>query len=197
MKALCATPGLRQRAVSAVCAALCIALAPVAAVPAEPLEYAVKAAFIYNFAKFVEWPTPSSGQASEQDGVFVIGILGQDPFGGALDEMVAGKTVRDKKITVKRFSNIEDAMNSHIVFIGHSEKETIARIIKRLDGAPVLTVSDIGRFAELGGMIELVIDQNRVRFAINVAAVEQAGLKPSSQLLKLARIVTSPVKAKE
>lgn len=170
-----------------------IALLPVQAEPLSPTEYQVKAAFIYNFAKFVEWPMGSSAQ----EATFVIGILGQDPFGGVLDEIVSEKTIRDKKITVKRFSRIEDAVSSNILFIGNSEKESMARIIKRLDSAPVLTVSDIGRFAEQGGMIELVIDQNRVRFAINVAATEQAGLKPSSQLLKLARIVAGPTKAKE
>src|SRR5205823_4131564 len=104
----------------------------------------------------------------------------------ALDEIVSGKKVRDKRITVKRFTKIEDAMNSSILFISNSEKENMGRIIKRLDGAPVLTVSDLERFAEQGGMVELMIDQNRVRFAINVAAAEQARLKPSSQLLKLA-----------
>jgi YfiR/HmsC-like len=169
------------------------ALLPGQAEPLSPTEYQVKAAFIYNFAKFVEWPMESSAK----DSPFVIGILGQDPFGGALDEIVSGKTVRDKKITVKRFSSIDDAMNSRILFISKSEKESMGQIIKRLDGASVLTISDIGQFAEQGGMIELVIDHNRVRFAINVAATEQAGLKPSSQLLKLARIVTSPAKAKE
>jgi hypothetical protein len=170
--------------------AFCITLAPRVLAADGPSEYAVKAAFIYNFAKFVEWPTESS----VQDSPFVIGILGQDPFGGALDEIVSGKTVRDKRITVKRFTKIEDAMSSSILFISNSEKENMGQIIKRLDGAPVLTVSDLERFAEHGGMVELMIDQNRVRFAINVAAAEQARLKPSSQLLKLAKIVT---KAKE
>jgi hypothetical protein len=182
-----------SRAKSVLLGVLCILLTSVMVAAAEPLEYAVKAAYIYNFAKFVEWPM----EPSTEDGAFVIGILGQDPFGGALDEIVLGKTIRDKKIAVKRFSRIEDATNSHILFIGNSEKESMAQIIKRLNGMPILTVSDIGRFAEQGGMIELVIDQNRVRFAINVASAEQAGLKPSSQLLKLARIITSPVKGKE
>ena len=169
---------------------LYILLAPVTVTAAEPSEYTVKAAFIYNFAKFVEWPA----ELSAKEGPFVIGILGEDPFEGALDEIVSGKTIRDKKIIVKRFSKIEDAMNSNILFISNSEKRSIARIIKQLTGTHVLTVSDIGEFAEQGGIIGLMVDQNHVRFAINVAVAEQAGLKPSSQLLKLARIVT---KAKE
>jgi hypothetical protein len=185
----------KSAAMAVFSAALCIALAIgiAAQVEAEPTEYNVKAAFIYNFAKFVEWPAESL--AGEKP--FVIGILGQDPFGGFIDETVLGKSVQDKKVIVKRFLKIEDATGCQILFISGSEKEDMAQIIKRLGHAPVLTVSDVGQFAERGGMIHLFMDQNRVRFAINVAAAEQAGLKPSSQLLKLARIVTKPVKAEE
>ena len=181
--------------VSAVLAVLCIALSlgVAARVGAESTEYSVKAAFIYNFAKFVEWPSESFAG----DKPFVIGVLGQDPFKRVLDEAVSGKTVREKRIVVKRVSRIEDATDCHILFISDSEKDDLARIIKHLDRLPVLTVSDVGRFADRGGMIQLVMDQNRVRFAINLAATEQTGLKPSSQLLKLARIVTKPVKAEE
>jgi hypothetical protein len=186
---------LYSRIKSVALAALCIALAlgVAAQVEAEPQEYSVKAAFIYNFTKFVEWPE----DLSAGDSPFVIGILGEDPFGGVLDETVSHKTVREKRIVVKRFSRIEDAKDCRILFISGSEKEDLSQIVKRLGHAPVLTVSDVGQFADQGGMIQLVMDQNRVRFAINVAATEQAGLKPSSQLLKLARIVTKPVKAVE
>ncbi len=148
-------------------------------------EYQVKAAFLYNFAKFVEWPA----EALSEDPSFVIGILGEDPFGRLIDEAVAGKTVRDKPIIVKRFSKIEDTGSAHILFISDSEVGNVSRIVKQMSRAPVLTVSDINRFAERGGMVQLETEQSRVRFAINVAAVERAGLKPSSQLLKLARIV--------
>jgi len=160
------------------------ALSPADARPQAP-EYQVKAAFLYNFAKFVEWPA----ELLANDPSFVIGLLGEDPFGPLLDEAVAGKTVRDKRIVVKRFSRLEDAAGAHILFISDSEAGNVSRIVKGLSRTPVLTVSDIERFAERGGMVQLETEQNRVRFAINVAAVERAGLKPSSQLLKLARIV--------
>ncbi len=163
------------------------ALFPAQAAPSSPTEYQVKAAFLYNFAKFVEWPA----EALSEGGPFVIGILGEDPFGSLIDEAVAGKTVREKRIIVKRLSKIEEAVDSHILFISDSERENVSRILKQLGHAPVLTVSDLGRFAEQGGMVQLVTEQNRVRFAINVAVVERAGLKPSSQLLKLARIINS------
>lgn len=162
-----------------------LALLPVHARPEEPTEYQVKAAFLYNFAKFVEWP--EEAMAGGQS--FVIGVMGRNPFGSDIDEAVAGKTVRDKPIVVRRFSKIEDAIGSHVLFISDSEAEDVVRIVRQLSRAPILTVSDLPRFAERGGMIQLLLEQNRVRFAINPAAIERAGLKPSSQLLKLARIV--------
>ncbi|WDT81882.1 MAG: YfiR family protein [Candidatus Manganitrophus sp.] len=165
--------------------AISVAFPPFEATSQTATEYQVKAAFLYNFAKFVDWPA----EALTNDPAFVIGILGNDPFGRLIDEAVAGKTVRDKPILVKRFSRIEEAAGAHILFISDSEAGNASRIVKQLSRAPVLTVSDSDQFAERGGMVELEMEQNRVRFAINVAAVERAGLKPSSQLLKLARIV--------
>lgn len=160
-------------------------LRPVHAQPLAAPEYQVKAAFIYNFAKFVEWPVEVLADGRP----FVIGIVGKDPFGNMIDEAISGKSVRDKKITVKRFSKVEEAVHSHILFISGSEEKHLHEIVKQLSRTPVLTVSDIDRFAGQGGMVQLVMDQNRVRFAVNVAAFERARLKPSSQLLKLARIV--------
>jgi hypothetical protein len=176
---------LKKISISVLLIWISLVLLPMQAQPVSPSEYQVKAAFLYNFAKFVEWPA----EVFQDNKPFVIGIVGHDPFGGLIDEAVSGKTVRDRKITVNRYSKIEDAANSHILFVAGSEGEEVARILKRLGKAPVLTVSDIERFAEEGGMIQLVTDQNRVRFAVNVAAVDRAGLKPSSQLLKLAQIV--------
>ena len=161
------------------------AILPAPASPVASTEYQVKAAFLYNFAKFVEWPP----EAFPDGRPFVIGILGQDSFGSALDEAVSGKTIRERKISVRRFSRLDEAADAHILFISDSEGEALPRILKRLGSAPVLTVSDLPRFAEQGGMVQLIMEQSRVRFAINVASVERAGLKPSSQLLKLARIV--------
>lgn len=158
---------------------------PVQAAPLALTEYQVKAAFIYNFAKFVEWPEEVMGDGRP----FVIGIVGQDPFGNFIDEAITGKRIREKKMTVRRFSRIEEAVDSHILFISGSEEKKMTGLLKGLGRAPILTVSDADRFAGQGGMVQLVMEQNRVRFAVNVSAFERAGLKPSSQLLKLARIV--------
>lgn len=158
---------------------------PAQAEPRTLIEYEVKAAFIYHFARFVEWPE----EVVRDGGSFVIGIVGDDPFGDLIDAVVSEKNVRDERMTVKRFSKIEEAADSQILFVSRSEEENLTEILKHLSRAPVLTVSDIERFAGKGGMVQLVMDQNRIHFAVNVAAFDRAGLKPSSQLLKLARIV--------
>ena len=158
-------------------------LPPAAA--AGPSEYEVKAAFLYNFARFVEWPLDASGV----DGTFVVTVLGRDPFGSALDDTLRGKKIDDKRVVVRRVSRSEDVGRSHIVFISDSEKDRLPAILKSLDAAPVLTVGDMNQFAERGGVIRFKVDQDRIRLEINVAAAQRSRLRISSQLLKLARIV--------
>lgn len=149
-------------------------------------EYQVKAAFLYNFARYVEWPAeafPPSGQP------FVVTVLGEDPFGPALDAVLKGRTIRDRNLSVRRAARLEDVGTSHILFIAGSEDEALARILRRLDAAPTLTIGESPHFAEQGGMVRFRKDRDRVGFEINVASTEKAGLRVSSQLLKLARIV--------
>jgi hypothetical protein len=157
-------------------------------------EYAVKAAFIYNFAKFVEWPPgalPSGGST------FNVCVLGQDPFGEVLDSTVAGKAIGGRMLAVERVASPSDAASCSIVFIGASEAANLARVLGRLQGTPVLTVGDLDRFADRGGMIGLFVENSRVRFAINTNAAERAHLRISSALLNLARIVSeTPAKGK-
>ena len=151
-----------------------------------PTRHQVQAAFLFNFAKFVTWPDyafQSSGNS------LVIGVLGEDPFGAVLEETIRDKTVMDKKLAVKRFARIQDAANSHILFLSSSEESHLQQILKGLEKATVLTVSDMGQFAERGGMIAFTVEDQKVRFNVNIEAVERAGLKMGSQLLKLARIV--------
>jgi hypothetical protein len=148
-------------------------------------EYSVKAAFLYNFAKFVDWPA----DAGNGTGAIVIGILGDDPFGGTLDQVVAGKTVNGSRLAVTRLKFGQDLRRCHILFIGASEHKRLPQIFQSLNGAGVLTVSDMEQFHQQGGMIRFVIEQSKVRFEINVAAAEKAGLKVSSKLLALAKSV--------
>ena len=160
------------------------ALHPAAA--AGPSEYEVKAAFLYNFARFVEWPLDAAGD----DRTFVVTVLGRDPFGSALDDTLRGKMIDDKRVVVRRALRSEDVGRSHIVFISDSESDRLPAILKSLEAAPVLTVGEMNQFAERGGVIRFKVDQERIRLEINVAAAQRSRLRISSQLLKLARIVS-------
>jgi hypothetical protein len=161
--------------------------APVRADSTTPTEYEVKAAFIYNFAKYVRWPEASTSETRKP---FVIGVIGRDPFGQALDDAIRGQSLQGRAVSVKRFGKVEEIADCDILFISSSEKNNLQRILEVLHKAPVLTIGDMDRFAERGGMINLTTEEARVRFEINVEAAERAGLKPGSQLLRLARIVS-------
>jgi hypothetical protein len=173
--------GSRWRAVAVL--GLALGTVRLAAGAAGPGEYEVKAAFLYNFARFVEWPAPDGA------GPFVVTVLGRDPFGSVLDDTLRGKTVDARRILVRRVSRSEDVGQSQILFICDSEKDRLPEILKSLESAPVLTVGEMSDFAERGGVIRFKVEQDRVRLEINVAAAERSRLRISSQLLKLARIV--------
>jgi hypothetical protein len=155
-------------------------------VATAPTEYEVKAAFLYNFAKFIEWP-PSKARTD----TFVIAILGQDPFGDVMDRMLRGKTLGDRKLVIKRVASSADAGDASILFIGESEKQHLPQILKDVHSAGVLTVGDMADFAPRGGMIGFRTQDNVVRFDINLAQAQKAGFKMSSQLIRVARRVLS------
>jgi YfiR/HmsC-like len=150
----------------------------------SPLEYQVKAAFLLNFAKFVEWPAAASGGV---DSPLVICVWGKDPFGHVLDEIVQGETINGRRMTIQRPGEPSGLQACQVVFIGQSEKE-IPKILGGI-GRGVLTVGEGDEFLMEGGMIALVIDKRRVRFDINQAAAARAGLTLSSRLLTVARTV--------
>lgn len=148
-------------------------------------EYAVKAAYLYNFAKFVEWPPEAFAQA---DAPLLICIAGSNPFGGALDTL-AGKLVDSHPVTVRYLPAASGLEQCHIVFIGRAEQGRSKALLAKLAQLPVLTVGDNSDFIEAGGMIGLIEAEQRIRFNINLTAARQANLKLSSQLLKLATVV--------
>ncbi len=153
-------------------------------------EYQVKAAFIYKFATYIRWPASVGGNATRP---FVIGVIGKDPFGPFLAEVVRDQTVQGRAIRIKPLSRVEEVLECDVVFVSSSERGNLGRIFSVLRGASVLTVGDIDQFAEQGGMIGLVTtEDNHIRFDINKAAIERSGLRASSQLLHLARIVDEP-----
>lgn len=149
------------------------------------LEHQVKAAFLYNFARFVEWPpdTPAG------EGSFVIGVLGPDATSRALEATVQGKSVGGRTIQVRPVKSQEEATQCHMLFVGSETPERLARMLSAVRRAAVLTVGDSDTFARAGGIVNFVMQDNHVRFAVNTDAAERAGLKISSKLLQLAIIV--------
>lgn len=148
---------------------------------AKPTDYQVKAAYLYNFGRFVEWPAVTAKGDS-----FTVCVLGQDPFGAALDSTLAGQSIAGKSVAARRISTPQESSSCQILFLSSSEDARLPKIMESLDKAPVLTVSDIPGFSQRGGMIQFVLDGSRVRFEVNLAATQKAGLNLSSELLKVA-----------
>lgn len=151
----------------------------------SPDEYLVKAAFLYNFAKFVEWPADAF---VDDHSPITLCILGQDPFGEALDS-IKNKTIRGRELMIKQHANIENLESCHMLFISQSEKNNLSRIFEKINGWNVLTLGDMENFTQDGGIINLITRENKIRFEININAAQHSNLKISSQLLKLAIIV--------
>lgn len=143
----------------------------------------VQAVFLFNFAQFVKWPPKVFADAGTP---ITIGVLGSNPFNGALDKAVKGENIGGRRLTVKYARQPEDLKNCHIVFISNSESGRVAALLDSYRGTSVLTVSDIPRFCEQGGMINFVLESGRVKFAINPRPAKSAGLQISSKLLRLA-----------
>jgi hypothetical protein len=151
-----------------------------------PGEYQLKAAFLFNFAKFIDWPSTSF--ASPQS-PFAICILGADPFGSAMDEVLHGKVVGGRTVIVERTKDLPSARHCQMVFVSSSERQRVPEILGGLKGANALVVGETEGFAAAGGTVQFTLEENHVRFAINTDAAERAGLKVSSKLLSLARVV--------
>jgi hypothetical protein len=165
-------------------AGISLALARLASAEDVSLEYKVKAAFLYNFAKFIEWPAEDAGSV----GPLTIAVLGEDPFGSALAQLVQGNTIRNRALVLKHYTDAHGLEPCHILFISASEERHLSQILDRLRNAPVLTVSEVPRFTQMGGIIHFGLEQNKVRFEINLDAAQRAQLKISSKLLQSARI---------
>ena len=156
-------------------------------------EYQIKAAFLFNFMQFVEWPPTVF---KNTDDPFRIGVLGQDPFNAALEDTVQGETISNHKIIVEHAMQVDDLKNCQLIFISKSEKKHVTEILSALDDKPVLTVSEIEGFAERGGGINFYLEGNKVRFEVNPDAARHDGLKVSSQLLSLGKIIETAKEAK-
>lgn len=145
-------------------------------------EYLIKAALLFNFAKFAEWPTSAFRNNAAP---LRICVIGEDPFGSALGSL-EGKTVIDRPLAVARIATVEDAPACQILFVSASEQGNLGKIIDTVGALPILTVADMGQFTGSGGIVALKVADNHSRLEINVEAAEKAGLKLSSKLLRLA-----------
>lgn len=177
---------VRSRAHFAAMVAWLVVSTQIAAAQALPRsEYEIKAAYLFSFGKFVEWPPQESDDPSR----FTICVLGVDPFGAVLDRTVAGATIHGHAVSVRRVISVDEAAGCHIVFVSGSEERSAGAIVETLRRTAALTVSDMPQFASRGGMIEFVTAANRVRFQINVEPARSAGLSVSSELLRVASTV--------
>jgi hypothetical protein len=149
-------------------------------------EYLIKAGFIYNFAKLVGWPGNAFAQA---DSPIVIGILGTDPFGGIIDRILADKKVDARRFVIKRLKWGMEFKDCDILFVGASEAVHLEEVIRAVKGLPILTIGETPGFARRGCIINLIVEDNKVRFEVNLDAAKQADLNVSSRLLALAKII--------
>ena len=150
------------------------------------MEYPVKLAFLYNFTKFVEWPASSFRDAGAP---LALCIVGEDPFSSELESELRSRTVRSRPVSIIRLRSTDNLSTCHIVFIPVMEKHQAARIVRGLKESSTLTVGEFAGFAAQGGIINFVVEGNRLRFEVNTFNAERAGLKISSKLLNLAEIV--------
>jgi hypothetical protein len=148
----------------------------------KPTEYEVEAAYLSNFGRFVEWPA-RAGNATDP---FYVCVLGQDPFGPLLDAALKGETIGGAPMVAKRVAVPEDTAGCRILFIPSSKDSQLSSILAAVATSRILTVGETPGFSRRGGMIQFVLEGNRVRFEINLAAAQRAGLTLSSELLKVA-----------
>ena len=158
----------------------------VAQAQSEPKgEYALKAVFLYNFCRFIEWP--KSAFTSPNDPI-IIGVIGEDPFGSLLNETVQGETSRGRAIRVQHFAKPDAIAKCHLLFVSHSEAARTEKILSAVRGKSVVTVGETDAFIDRGGMIALTTDKSRVRLHINPSLLRAASLDVSSKLLRVAEV---------
>lgn len=171
--------------------ALCLAggAARAVAQPVRSGEYQVKAAYLFHFAQFVTWPSSAFAGSSAP---LEICVLGEDPFGAALDAVMYGERVGGRLLAVRRGRSLEGLRGCHILFVGSSEDHQVGAVMAELAGSPTLTVGESRRFLAAGGVIRFKLDANRVRLEVNRAQVDRRPFKLSSKLLRVADLVTPP-----
>jgi YfiR/HmsC-like len=176
----------RRRIVLIGCACLMFCHAPATIQAAPTPEYLIKAAYLYNFALFVEWPADAFKAANAP---LVIGVVGTDPFDLALERTIQNKRINRRPLVVKHLQWTQDLKRCHILFVSSTESAKAKELATRLEGLPILLVGETPGFARQGGTINFTIKDNTVGFEVNVNAAKRSRLNISAKLLKLARIV--------
>jgi hypothetical protein len=154
--------------------------------PSSLSEPKVKAAFLFNFIQFIEWP---AGAFPDKYSPIVVGIIGDDSTGRALEQSLQNRSISGRDLVLRQIEWPGEIKGVHILLLCASEAKDTASILASLKGNPILTVGETDRFGKLGGIINFYIEENKVRFEINIDAAEKARLKISSQLLSLAKII--------
>ena len=148
-------------------------------------EYALKAVFLYNFCRFIDWPKSAFASPNEP---IIIGVVGEDPFGSLLKEAVHGETSRGRAIQIEHYSKPDAIGHCHLLFVSHSEAARTEKILSSVSGKSIVTVGETDAFLDRGGMIALTADKNRVRLHINPSLLRAASLDVSSKLLRVAEV---------
>lgn len=168
-------------------AALCFVAASTLQAQAPARENEVKATLLFNFCHFVQWPAKAFADDSTP---FVIGILGRDPFGKFIDDLVKGEETHGRPIQVRRFSRVEEITTAHLLYVSLSEQGRVRHIIPALGGRPLLSVGEASEpgFARFGGMVEFTTDRGNIKIRINLDEARNAGLVISTKLLRLSEL---------
>jgi hypothetical protein len=180
-------PGCSVLAASALLLAVSACGRPLAASTSVALEYEVKAAFLFRFAQFVEWPADTFKGTSEP---FTYCTIGDDPFRGALERTLNGKTIGQRPLRVEHLNSSGKIGECQVLFVGgSSDRKHVEEMLATTGSLPILTVGETDRFAESGGAIGFCTEDNKIRFEVNLDAAGKAGLKISAKLLALAKTV--------
>lgn len=167
---------------------VCLGLVLPVSLLSQADEYTVKAVMLERFARFVEWPEILNVSDTTQP--FIVGIIGENPFGSKPENIYSEQKIKNKKVSVRYISGVDEIGNCNLLFISGSEKTNLSRILSFTKNKPILTVSDTEGFAKAGVLINLFLNENKVNFEINEAAVRESGLSMSYLLLKAGKIVT-------
>ncbi len=150
-------------------------------------QYTVKAVFLEKFTRFIDWPDETG--ISDITKPFILGVIGENPFGDTLSTLYADQNIKSKRVEIRMVKNVGEICGCHLLFISGSEKKNLSKILDYTRGKPILTIGDTDKFADMGVLINFYLSSGKVRFEVNESAVRESGLHFSYLLLNFAKIV--------